>query len=333
MSYSEPEYELIEFHKRIGVGFYMPNLASFYTVSYPEYAKIAVNKRNRNGRHVIVWRIETPMGCIERVRVWEEQTYAWGISQWGIRNEKDLLVFRDAMAKRTFIPHWDRYQRWRDYVGDFGIVYIPTGYSAMGQLLNYWMGIETTVYATLEFPELVHEVVDVVNQNNLDLIDVLCESPAEVIIMGDNFSSDIQPPSFFDEWSRPFYEQAIRRLHSADKFVAVHIDGKLKGAIEMIRSTGADCADAVTPTPMGDLSPVECRTEAGTDFILSGGVSPNLWLPDTPLETFEAKILEWLKQKAQTFRFMAGAGDQVPPGAEERRIEIMRDLVEAHGNF
>ena len=84
---------------------------------------------------------------------------------------------------------------------------------------------------------------------------------------------------------------------------------------------------------MGDLSPEECRAEAGTDFILSGGVSPNLWLPETPLETFEAKILEWLKQKAQTFRFMANAGDQVPPRAEERRIEVMRDLVEANGNF
>ncbi len=332
-SYSEPEYELIDFHKKAGVGFYMPNLAAFYSASFPQDVEVTTHKRDRNGSPEIVWRCRTPRGRIERARVWEERTYAWGISQWGIRDENDLLVFKDAMDRREFVPHWDRYEKWRDYLGDTGVVYISPGYSAMGYLLNYWMGIEATVYATLDYPSLLHEVVDAVNENILGLVDLLRESPAEVVIMGDNFSSDIQPASFFDEWSRPFYEEAIRRLHAAGKFVAVHIDGRLKGAIEMIRATGADCADAVTPAPMGDIDAAECRAEAGDDFILSGGVSPDLWLPDSPLERFEAKLLEWLEQKQQTFRFMANAGDQVPPGADERRITIMRDLVEEHGTF
>jgi hypothetical protein len=30
---------------------------------------------------------------------------------------------------------------------------------------------------------------------------------------------------------------------------------------------------------------------------------------------------------------MANAGDQVPPGAVEERIEIMRDLVDEYGNY
>ena len=127
VSYTEPEYELIDFHKRIGAGFYMPNLASFYTVSYSGNSKPTTHKRTTNGATEIVWRLETASGCIERARVWEEQTYAWGISQWGIRNEQDLLVFRDAMVERTFVPRWDRYERWRDSVGDDGAVYISSG--------------------------------------------------------------------------------------------------------------------------------------------------------------------------------------------------------------
>ena len=101
----------------------------------------------------------------------------------------------------------------------------------------------------------------------------------------------------------------------------------------MIRGCGADCADAVTPKPMGDLTPRECRAESGNDFILSGGVSPDLWLPNAPLKTFEARAMEWLEQKQTTFRFMANAGDQVPPGAEERRIALMRDWVEERGRL
>ena len=99
----------------------------------------------------------------------------------------------------------------------------------------------------------------------------------------------------------------------------------------MIRETGADCADAMTPTPLGDLTPSECREEAGPGFILSGGVSPDLWLPTASEEAFRAAVLEWLALKEQSPRLIANAGDQVPPGAVESRILLMRDLVEEHG--
>ena len=160
----------------------------------------------------------------------------------------------------------------------------------MGYLLNYWMGIERTMFATVDWPAALHETVDAVNANILELVDLLATSPAEIVILGDNFSSDVQPPAFFDTWSRPFYEEAARRLHAAGKHVAVHIDGRLRGAIRMIRDAGADCGDAITPTPMGDLTPAECRAEAGPDFILSGGVSPDLWLPNVPLNVFTGQV-------------------------------------------
>ena len=333
VSYTEPERDLIDFHRRAGAGFYMPNLAAFYTTAYPSHVKVTTEKKATGGATDIVWRIDTPHGSIERTRVWQPQTYAWGVRQWGIRSGQDLRVFRAAMSGREYIPQWDCYQRWDEYVGDSGVVYLPLGYSAMGLLLNAWMGIEAVVYATADWPELLRETVDAINENNLRLVDLACESPADIIVMGDNFSSDIQPPSFFDQWSRPYYEEAVSRLHRAGKYVAVHIDGKLRGCLDMIRAAGADCADAVTPTPMGDLSPSECRAEAGDDFILSGGVSPDLWMPGVPIEAFERAVVDWLAQKGSTYRFIANAGDQVPPGAEERRIALMRDLVEEHGAF
>jgi hypothetical protein len=330
-SYDEPEYDLIDYHERIGAGFYLPNLGSFFAVHYPPDVKAAVS-RSADGRD-ITWRFETPLGSIERMRRWEETTYAWGIPSWGRRTEADLRILAYALGNRTFMPLWDRYDAWTHCVGDNGVVYLPFGYSAMGQLLNYWLGIEGTVFAVADWPETVREVVDRINDNNLACIDLLATSPAEVILMGDNFSSDIQPPGFFDRWSRPFYAEAIRRLHAAGKHVAVHIDGRLRGAIRMIRDAGADSADAVTPSPMGDLTPAECRDEAGDDFVLSGGVSPDLWLSNVSTERFKKAVMDWLDLRLRGPRLIAAAGDQVPPGAPEDRIEIMRDLVEKHGRY
>lgn len=330
-AYEQPERELIDYHKRAGAGFYLANLASFYTVAHTNGVR-ATTAKSADGQE-ITWTYETPLGTLRRKRRWYEQSYAWAVSEWGPRTERDLRILGEALASRTFSPRWDLYRAWTDYVGECGVVYMPAGYSAMGHLLNYWLGIEGTIYATMDWHDTMREVVDRINANGLECLDLLLESPAEVIFMGDNFSSDVQSPQFFAEWSAPFYAEAIRRAHAAGKYVAVHIDGRLRGALDMFAALGADCADAVTPKPMGDLDPEQCRRDAGRNLILSGGVSPDLWLPDTDLDEFKAGVMRWLALKAHGPRFIANAGDQVPPGAVEDRIAIMRDLVDEHGRY
>ena len=330
-SYEHPEDALINCHKKMGVGFYLPNLGSFVQVSHPDDVRTAVRK-SEDG-NAITWSFETPLGSIQRTRVWEEETYSWGIPEWGVKTEDHLKVLAYALANRTYRFLLEKYQAWVDYIGDIGVCYVALGYSGIGHLLSYWMGIEGAMYAAADWPHTVKHAVDQINQNNLKLVDALADSPLEFVIMGDNFSSDIQPPRFFSQWSRSYYTEAVRRLHHAGKFVAVHIDGRLSGALKMLAETGADCADAVTPKPMGDLTPQQCRDEAGPDFILSGGVSPDLWLPNVPLEAFKKAVLDWLELRKQSPRLIANAGDQVPPRAAEDRIQIMRDLVEKHGRY
>ncbi len=274
--YTEPERELIDYHRENAVGFYVANNAAFWSQTYRHDVSADVRKSVIGGAPEIAWTLDTPLGTIRRSRRWSEQTYSWHVSEWVVKTEADLRVFEYAMTGCRFVPHWERYREWKSAVGDVGVVYMPVGYSAMGHLFNLWMGIEGAIMATYEWTETMREVVDRVNANLLNLVDLLADSPAEIVIMGDNFSSDLQPPHFFAEWSRRFYEEAIRRLHGAGKSVCVHIDGRLKGAIQMIRDAGADGGDAITPAPMGDLSAAECRQEAGQDFILSGGVSPEL---------------------------------------------------------
>ncbi|MEW6755093.1 MAG: uroporphyrinogen decarboxylase family protein [Candidatus Latescibacterota bacterium] len=333
LSYAEPERALIDYHRHVGAGFYMPNLGAFHASHWPEGVRSEVTRSVQGGQAQIAWRLETPQGAIERARRWEERTYAWGISRWGIRTEADLRVFACAMGGRRYTPLWGNWRAWDEYVGDLGVVYLPAGYSAMGHLLHYWMGVEQVAYAAADCPGALQETVETVNANNLEMIDLLCASPAQVVIMGDNFSSDVQPPHFFARYSAPYYRQAVARLHAAGKRVAVHIDGKLRGALAMVAATGADAGDAITPGGIGGLSAAQCRQEAGPDFVLSGGVSPELWLPDAPLAAFDQAVLAWLELRRQSPRLLAAAGDQVPPGADETRMRRMRDLVEECGRF
>jgi uroporphyrinogen-III decarboxylase len=154
---------------------------------------------------------------------------------------------------------------------------------------------------------------------------------APVIIMGDNFSSDVQSPAFFERWSKDFYAKAYEIIHAHGKKVAVHVDGKLKGAIKMMKDIGADCIDAVTPGSVGGCTPAEARQEAGNDLILSGGIPNELWYDYSDLADFDKAVKDWLALKEVSPALIMAAGDQVPPGAQEDRILRLTQLVDEYG--
>ena len=332
--YSEPERDLIDFNKAMGAAFYMPNQARFFSVSYPNDVKSTAERRVINGIPEISWRFDTPLGSIERIRVWEPGSYSWAIKKWGVRDEKDLTVLAYAMSSARYTPLAKNYDAWADYVGDNGVVYISPGYSAIGYLYNYWIGVEDTIYASYDMEDELSDACEKINNNQLELVTMLAtEYNAPVICLGDNFSSDIQPPAFFARWSKDFYTKAIDIAHAHGKKVAVHVDGKLSGAITMIRECGADAIDATTPGSVGGYTAAECRQEAGNKLILSGGIPNELWYPFADIHKFEDAVKDWLALKDITPALISAAGDQVPPGAEEARIRRMGELVEEYGNY
>ena len=332
--YPKPDTGLMDFTKKMGAAFYCPQQTHFWDVTLPDDVKSTAETRTVNGIPEIVWRFETPLGSIERIRVWEPRSYSWAIKKWGVEDEKDLEILTYAMSNRRFSAIPQNYEDWADYIGEDGLVYINTGYSAMGYLLHYWMGAENTIYATYDFEDLMEECVRKINDNTLEEVRMIAsEFSGPVVLMGDNFTSDIQPPSFFEHWSRDYYAEAFRIFHEHGKKVAVHVDGKLKGAIQMIRDAGADAIDAVTPGSVGGCTAREARECAGNTLILSGGIPNELWYPFSPFEKFEEAVKDWLALKEISPALIAAAGDQVPPGAEERRILRMGELVEEYGYY
>lgn len=332
--YPKPDTGLMDFTKKMGAAFYCPQQTHFWDVTLGEDVKSTAQTRVVDGVPEIVWRFETPVGSIERIRVWEQGSYSWAIKKWGVTDEKDLEVLAYAMSSRRYRAIPQNYKDWADYIGQDGLVYLNSGYSAMGYLLNYWMGVENTVYASYDFEDELEDCVRRINDNNLQQIEMMASQfDAPVIIMGDNFSSDVQSPNFFARWSRDYYAKAYEIIHSYGKKVAVHVDGKLKGAIKMMKDIGVDCIDAVTPGSVGGYTPMQAREEAGHDLILSGGIPNELWYDYSELSDFEKAVTDWLALKEVSPALIMAAGDQVPPGAEESRILRLGELVAEYGNY
>ncbi|HDY89687.1 MAG TPA: hypothetical protein ENH82_16435 [bacterium] len=325
----ELDYEMIDFYKDVGAGIYL-ELGSVLDVSY----KGDVEEIQKIDGDTFTWTLKTPIGELREIRLYNEKSFSWDIAKRMVESISDLKIIRYAMERKSYIPRYEKYEKMVEACGEYGLPYAHgVYYSGLAFFISRFMGVEKTIYALYDEPEQMAETINLINQVNLTGIELLCNSPAEVILISDNLSSDIQSPSLFNQYSLKYYKKAAEMIHNSGKFFAVHLDGRARGLLKCLVECNVDVADAVTPKPTGDMTPSEIRAEAGNRLILSGGVSPVYWLPDKHEKDFIKHVRDWLDLKKISPGLIMSDGDQTPPGTELKRIKLMKEIVEEFGRY
>ena len=320
--------EIIDLHNEVRAGWYIDALSL-----HEEYYEDGVIREREIIKDKAVEHYRTPIGEIRMERRWNQTSFSWDITKLMAETPKDLEVLTYAIERRKFRPRYENWDELEKMTGHAGLGFPNLAYTGLGSLMSYYMGVENTVYAIYDEPELFNRYIEIYNRKHLELVDLYCSSPAPHMIFSDNLSSDVQPPDIFRRFSYDHYNNIAKRFHGAGKTVSAHLDGRLSNIIGIVAETGIDVADAVTPLPNGDLSPHEIRRQAGNEIILFGGISPDKWLPETSEEEFISHVRKWLDLRCVSPWLVQSAGDQVPPGTELSRIKLMYDLVEEYGKI
>lgn len=320
--------EITDLHREVKAGWYI-EVGSLHEEYYDESV---IRERDLTG-DLAVERYITPAGEIFMERKWNPVSFSWDIKRLMIQDIKDLEILLYAIERKKFRSLYENWELIEQTGGDIGLGFPNLGYTGLGSLMSYYMGVEKTVYAIYENPDIIERYIRAFNERHLELVDLYCKSPAPHIIFTDNLSGDVQPPDIFMKFSFDHYKAIAEHLHKAGKTVSTHMDGMLGGIIGIVAETGIDVADACTPAPTGDLKPSEIRRQAGDKMILMGGISPVKWLPSTDEKEFIAHVREWLELRNTNSRLVQSAGDQVPPGTEYKRIRLVYDIVEEYGRY
>jgi len=323
------DYDMVDLYKEVGAGIYI-ELGGILGISYE--GDVRETQTIEGDR--FLWTVETPVGKLQEVRLYNETSSSWDIARRMVQSPADLGIVRYVMERRRFVPLFDKYRKMVEACGEHGLPYacgVP--YSGLGFFMSRFMGVENTVYALCDAPAAMAATIALINEVNLQAIELLCASPAEVVFVSDNLSSDVQTPALFDRFSSSYYGKAADMVHAAGKHFAAHLDGRVRGLLSRLVACGVDVADAVTPGPTGDMTPAEIRAEAGPEIVLSGGVSPVKWSPATSDEDFIAHVRKWLDLRHISPRLIMSDGDQVPPETDRRRIGMMREVVEEYGQY
>jgi uroporphyrinogen-III decarboxylase len=322
--------KLVELHKELDAVSYV-EMSSFFDLYTDDSAVSDTSWTDADS--VFHRRLVTPLGTLEEQRIFAKVSYSYNIRKHLLETVDDFEVVCYMMERYQVQPRWDRYQMWRDALGELGVIYCQLPYSGLGYLISRNFGVEKTCMAMFDHPKETKRVIDSINTCNLRILDAIIDGPFEVLFISDNFDSNVQNPSMFDQYSRAYYMEVARRIHSKGKYLAVHVDGEMKGCLKNFAQCGIDCIDAATPAPMFALNPKQARAEAGNDMILSGGIPATVFGADASDIEFEDCVKRWLETRHTSFKLFMAAGDQVPPEAPWQRIKRLPELVEKYGGY
>lgn len=309
---------LLALHRQTGAAIHL-NLGSFYSAQYGSSVR---STSGIQGEHYHQ-RLETPVGTVEEIREWSPTSFSWPITHHMVQSVDDLKVIRHIYQRITYATNWDLLREVDDQVGEMGLPLVQVPYSGLGFFMSRYAGVEETVMLAMDEPDELEETLAVINTSNESLCRLMAEGPSQVLFHSDNLSSDVQSPAWVKRYSGAFFSRMATIAHEHGKPIITHIDGRLRGLLALTRDLGIDGADAVTPAPWGDLTPEECRAEAGPEYRLSGGIPPGSFCADVPLAVFDAQVEAWLALRHKSPALIIAPGDQLPPDGDLNRVTRM----------
>jgi len=318
----------INWHRDLGVGYYLQGYFPFQSI----IENCRVNEWKDGHRRYK--EVETPRGTLRECWQWLPESFSEAPTEYLIKSEADLPAYRFMVENTRYEPDYAFAHTRRRQVGDMGFVlcYLPK--SPLMHLVALDAGIETVVElysdATDEFEQVIHSL----RMSHDQAAQIALESPAEILMIPENLSSECIGPKLFEAHMRDYETVWAQRIAQAGKYSCIHLDGTLKGLLREVCSTGLTFIEALTPAPVGDLAIEEWAAWSGNSTTILWGGIPGGYFTDIVSDAeFDRHVKNVLEVMRFEPRYVLGVADQVPPDGLERRLRRVGQLVEEYGCY
>ncbi len=320
----------IDWHRDLGVGFYLQGYFPFKTIV--ENCEV---KEWKEG--VCRYRqITTPKGTLRECWQWMPDDFTEGPIEHLVKTAGDLPAYQYLHANTRYEPDYDfarqRVEQLRQTGAGVMLAYLPK--SPLMQMVALDAGIMAVVDMMSDDEGLFTETLAVVKQSHDRAARIAVDSPAEVLMMPENLSSEVVGPALFEQFMRPYQSEWAAAIKAAGKYSCIHLDGTLKGLLKQECGVGLNFIEAMTPAPVGDLAVDDWAGFCGNpDTILWGGIPGGYFTALVTDAEFDRHVRQVLSVMRQSPRYVLGVADQVPPGGLESRVRRVRDLVDEYGRY
>jgi hypothetical protein len=317
-----------EIYRKLGVS------ARFYNhwnkcFKYIESEKVIITEKKLNGTDVQIT-IETPIGRQVAVNRQTPNSPRVIRLKWVIESKEEMKVAIWRVENARWQWRQEVYEKEFRELSEFGA---PTMYLPRVNIQDLYinkMGVEKTIYALYDWQDLIEKYFKVLNECYSRLIDIVNQSPINIINFADNLHCGTLPPNLFEKYILPFYQEQSEKLHNAGKFVSSHWDGDTKALLPYAKETGLDGIEAITPKPQGDVTLEEIKEALGDDVFLLDGLPAIFFDEEYPIEMlkdYTHKLIEYFAPK-----LILGISDELSSTGDIERINIVSEIVDKYNS-
>jgi uroporphyrinogen-III decarboxylase len=230
-----------------------------------------------------------------------------------------------------FAPAFEAFREVDARIGDRGIPTATVPHTPIQHLLVIHMGISGFYYTLNDHPEEMAAMMDLMHERNLEVLQILMDSPAEVCIQYENTGTSYVSPKMYERFEMPPIDVYADRLHSANKIYLVHMCGKLRGLADLIGRGRHDGSADIAPPPTGDWTLADAR-RAWPDKLIVGGLD-SVGMAMKSRDEVRQHAREVLRSIAPGDGIILGSGDAVALGTPPENLKAVTEVVEEMGAY
>ncbi len=329
----KPEHSL---HRAIGI-YSLKELV--FRCKFSSDVEIKVN-REGDVTHV---EYHTPVGMVSTATIYTEEMRKSGASiTWVkervIKKPEDYRVVGYIFENLELIPDFDDFMKWKNDIGEDGVAATRGcglgGASPMHFIQKDFIDATEFYYHYHDHQKEMRALAGIIEDYFNQALKIIADSPGEAVLWGSNFDDMITYPSLFEKEMLPWIRKAADILGSKGKIVICHCDGENLGLMDLIRDSGMDVAEAVTPYPMTKVKIEEYYQRWSDKLTIWGGIPEVLLMEETATdEDLECYLDHLFKAVAPGRRFIVGIGDTTPAHAVFDRLVRIGERVEKEGRL
>src|SRR4030042_3276129 len=215
--------DYIRWHRDLGVGFYLQGYFPFKQI----FSNCNVHEWNEGRKRYK--EIVTPIGSIRECWEYIPISFSEAPLEHFMKSEADIPVMKFIYENTHFEPDYQVANIRRQQVGDQGVVlcYLPR--SPFMHLMALEAGVISLTMVALTRPDEFKDLLDTMKMAFDQAAQIAVDSPAEVLMIPENLSSEMVGPDFFNMYMYNYQKEWTSKIRKAGKYSFIHIDGTLMG--------------------------------------------------------------------------------------------------------
>jgi uroporphyrinogen-III decarboxylase len=320
--------DYIKWHRDLGVGFYLQGYFPYR--QFTDHCEVREwNEGAKRFKEIV-----TPVGSVRECWEYIPTSFSEAPVEHFMKTEEDIPVLKFIYQNTRFEPDYHIAELRRNQVGDQGVVlcYLPK--SPFMHLMALEAGVMAVTMAALTTPDEFKDLLDTMKTAFDKAAQIAVDSPAEVLMIPENLSSEMVGPELFNLYMYDYQKEWTGKIKAAGKYSFIHIDGTLGGLLHDEAAVGFSVLEALTPYPVGDMKFEDLAATAGdSESIIWGGIPGSYFTDCVDEEEFERHVRYLLSIMVTKPRFVLGVADQVPPDGLESRVKRVSELVKEFGKY